>query len=476
MMLRSSIWRTVVALFFALLMVACGTENSGDLAEGGIEGTGITDDATYVSIGSITGFGSIFVNGVEYDTDSSAFLINDDDGSETQLKLAMVVTIEGGVNEDGSTGIADRVVFDRDVKGPISTITTLDSSNKLIIVLGLEIGVNEDIVFEGVSFATLEEGDVVEASGFINAEDQLVATRIEKLADAFQEGDKIEVEAKITTVDLDQQLFSLNSLTVDYSQAILVRLPNDSPGVGDFVEVKASGFTELGYLLADKVKYKGERPNVGEGDKLELEGVISEFVSASEFTIRGITVNAENAIFKKGSITDLAAGIKVEVEGRINTSDVLEASEVTIKLGSSIKISAPVAGIDSGNGVITLLSVDLTVDEQTSFQDTGLDQLKYFNLDHVEIGDWLMIRATLIGDEVIASQIVRLEEKTHVTLNGPVESVDLEMLTILGVSVDISAVPDEDKIEIDLGDILSATGQISGDIIFVTELEREDDD
>ena len=92
---------------------------------------------------------------------------------------------------------------------------------------------------------------------------------------------------------------TLSSLTVDYSQANLVRFSNEAPSVGDFIEVRGSSINESGHLVAEKVKYKGEKLNIEEGSKLELEGVISSFTSVSEFSLHGVTVNAENATIKK---------------------------------------------------------------------------------------------------------------------------------------------------------------------------------
>ena len=471
--------RSIVTLTFLILTVACGAENGNHLAEGGIEGTGITDDAPHVSIGSISGFGSIFVNGVEFETTSSTVIINGDvmshvDGSDDPLKLAMVVTVEGEINDDGSTGTADLIVFDRDVQGPIATITTIDFSHKQLLILGLEVLVSSDTVFEGVSFETLTENEVVEVSGFVNADNQLVATWLQKQADSFEEGEEIEVEAHITTLDLAQQILTLSALTVDYSQANLVRFSNETPSVGDFIEVRGSSFNESGHLVAEKVKYKGEKLNIEEGSKLELEGVISSFTSVSEFSLHGVTVNAENATIKKGNINDLAIGLRVEVEGLIDDNEVLLASEVTIKKESQLRLTAPVSAIDSETGVITLITVDITIDNQTAFQDVGSNHLKYFNTNDIAVGDWLTIRATGIGEDIVASKVIRIQDRKQVTIKGPIDSLSLNSAVVLGVSLDMSAVSMEEQMQFAVGDSLSVTGESSEDVVFVAEVERDE--
>ena len=102
-------------LFFVILsaivfIISCGgSGGSDDLAGGGTGGTGI------VSSGQITGKGSITVNGIKYETQGAQIfqdgtLVSDD----SQLKVGMIVEIEGTVN--GSTGTAAIVRFDDSIK------------------------------------------------------------------------------------------------------------------------------------------------------------------------------------------------------------------------------------------------------------------------------------------------------------------------------------------------------------------------
>ena len=57
------------------------------------------DDATITSTGTITGFGSVFVNGIEFETGSSSFDVDDNpSSSEDDLAIGMVVTVVGGVS------------------------------------------------------------------------------------------------------------------------------------------------------------------------------------------------------------------------------------------------------------------------------------------------------------------------------------------------------------------------------------------
>jgi len=57
----------ITSALLLLLTVSCGGGGGGNGADGGIGGTGITG----ISAGQIQRFGSVFVNGVEWETESA---------------------------------------------------------------------------------------------------------------------------------------------------------------------------------------------------------------------------------------------------------------------------------------------------------------------------------------------------------------------------------------------------------------------
>src|SRR5437667_365250 len=103
-------------------------DGAPDVQLGGIQGSG-----TGTAYGPITGFGSIFVNGVEFTTSSAQINIDDQPGSESDLQVGEVVTVTGTINADGKTGTATQVTFDGDVTG---RVVQIDSAGGTFIVLG----------------------------------------------------------------------------------------------------------------------------------------------------------------------------------------------------------------------------------------------------------------------------------------------------------------------------------------------------
>jgi len=144
-----------------LLLASCG----GPTQLGGIQGSG-----SGVAYGPITGFGSIFVNGVD-DTSrrTHRFASIDQPAPSHSCFVGEVVTVTGSVNSDGKTGTATQVTFSSDVTGPI---TGIDIAGGTFVVLGQTVHVSGSTLFDGniqpASITTLQVGNIVEVSGFPN--------------------------------------------------------------------------------------------------------------------------------------------------------------------------------------------------------------------------------------------------------------------------------------------------------------------
>ncbi len=303
----------IMALFGTL--TSCGGGDGSDVA--GIGGTGIR------TAGTITAFGSIFVNGIEFETGLAAISLDDNPGAENQLRLGMVVVVDGTVDAGGTTGTAINVSFDDEVQGPVTDIVT-DPRNltKTLTVLDVQVQVDSaSTVFDEVTFDTLALNDVVEVSGFVDGAGVIQATRIEKKED-FVDGVS-ELELKGIVSDLSGTTFTLGSFTVDFSAADLSHLPGGVISNGLQVEVKGtlSGST----INATDIEQEDDLFSDDE-DKVSLEGVIGNFISNADFTIAGQSVNASSAELKPVDLT-LGDGVKVEVEGSI-TAGVLQAVKV----------------------------------------------------------------------------------------------------------------------------------------------------
>ena len=75
-----------------------------------------------IALGPVSTFGSIVVNGIHYDTAAAMFINDGGTADEVDLKVGQIVLVEGTIADDLSTGIANSVTFDDNVKGPVESI------------------------------------------------------------------------------------------------------------------------------------------------------------------------------------------------------------------------------------------------------------------------------------------------------------------------------------------------------------------
>ena len=135
-------WRSLVALALLAVITACGGGGGGSTTAGGVTGGGTGSFAS----GPITGFGSIIVNGVRYDDSSATVKAEDDDDGHdrSELKLGMMVTINGSAVSPGSTATASAITFASEIEGTI----TAKIGTKTLVVHGVNVLITSTTVCE----------------------------------------------------------------------------------------------------------------------------------------------------------------------------------------------------------------------------------------------------------------------------------------------------------------------------------------
>lgn len=319
----SAVYRTILTGLIAgiIALAGCGGGSGSGTNVAGIGGTGRTIS------GTITGFGSIFVNDVEYDIDNASFDINDDSSpglSEDDLSIGMVVTLTG--NDDGTVGVASQVVYDNEIKGPVSGLADVPGFagvKQSFSVFGVDVVVDvagttfDDSSAPGFSFATLAEGDIVELSGLFDSSNTLVASYIEKTDDLDPGSSEVELKGTPdagTDAGIDDN-FILNGVTVNIVAGTdLSDIPGSRVTDTQFIEVKGT-LINTNTIEATRIEQEDEGIDPDDGE-VSLEGFISDFTDNSSFMVSGQQVNATDATFEPAGLT-LRNDLRVEVEGRI---------------------------------------------------------------------------------------------------------------------------------------------------------------
>jgi len=412
----------------SLLIVSgtgCGNSESGqDIAEGGIEGTGRVATSS-TSVGTITGFGSVFVNGVEYETGQASVDTDDNENAtEDDLEIGMFVTIQGSVNADAVTGDAVSIHYSEDIKGYVQAI---DVNAGKLIIMGQEVNTDELTVYEDVTLETLLVGDFVEVSGLTTGSGVLLATRIEK--ETATVNSVIKVKGAVSDLDVLNTTFSLEHLTVDYSSAE-IDLGDDEVTLTDgiIVKVKGSQVVVNMPLIATKVEIKGKEYEAEEGQYLELDGVIDSFVSVTSFTVNGqsITTN-EVTEYKHGNSSFLVLGDRVKVKGELNSEGQLVADEIKFHQDSDYEVEGTVDAVNLDAKTVTVLGVTFVLNEQTLIDDGTASDIRFFNITDISVGDFVEIKGFDSNGVLIATKLEREEEDDlddEVELRGLATAID----------------------------------------------------
>lgn len=423
----------IFALLLATALSACGGGGGDGVAGSPPPVAGI--GRTGIAVGPVSTFGSVVVNGVHFNTDSAIFTVNDAAGTQDDLSVGQVIIVTGTIDDNGTTGTADTVSFDENVKGPVESIDLVGSS---LVVLGQTVLVSPDTSFDNrftpASLEGVSVAQIVEVSGQIDANNNIVATRIEpKLI-----GTQFEVHGTVSNLDRAFMSFNINNLVVDYSGATLDNFPGGEINDGDFVEAKGTS-PGAGLLTATQVELELLLPDANDGDRVEIEGFITRFVSAEDFDVAGLPVTTTaNTVFEGGDETDLGLNIKVEAEGDLDANGILVATKVDIRRSKSVRVTANADSVDADNSTLVILGITTTVDALTRFEDKSIVDVDPLTLADISAGDYLEIR----GDEfptgsgtILASIFERDDADTEAILQGFVSTLGNPSFEIMVVTI-----------------------------------------
>ena len=458
----------------AALLSACGGGGSDAVTAGG--GGGVPPaTASAVSYGTITQFGSIWVNGVEFSTGNASFRIKGKPGLASDLRIGMVVRVDGSINDKA----ASLVTVDEAVRGRVEQV--LDANR--MVVMGQSVQIDTRTRFENGAVPLV--GDYVEVHGQVVADGTLAAGFIEKKA--ALSAPPFAVKGFVKSHSTAAQTFVVGTLTVSYAGATARDLPAGSWD-GQLVEVEGSvcaGNPVCGTLTASQVEPGGLR--VAEMAQVEVEGFVAS-VSGSGFVIgRQSVLTTASTVFAGGALADIAVGTQLEVEGAVS-GGVLTAVKVSFR--DSLRVEADVASVNLASGSITLAGlpgVTVSINSLTEFKGVA-------SLAGLAAPNHLRIRgraAAGAGSSIVATRIERRSTASNpsVILQAPVAALSgTTSVTLLGVVVNTAAIADGEFRNVSdasigraaffaalkIGAVVNARGNLSGSAVAWNEIQFED--
>jgi hypothetical protein len=415
------------------LLASCGG--------GGGSSSGSTSTTT-TSIGKIDGFGSIYVNGVKYDTSSADYYVDDESAfDDSALGVGMKVKVVGRVNSDGVTGSADSIYYDDDLEGPIdagSLVVNGDTTTFSVLGMAVSAHINDTVYDDGASYSGLAEGQEIEVSGFFDGT-QIAASRIELQSDS----DK-DYEIKGTVSQYDSSTITLELMNGDsagpYDISSNVEIDSDLPSdpVGSYVEIKLvdnAGTIEV-------VKIESEDDDLVDDSDDDHDMEVTGILMGNDTD--GYTVNDIPVEFP-GGVDSMLVGTLVEVEGHMVDGTLVvykteqEDGEIEIK-----SLVEEVTYSDAKNGSVTISlgngeSLSFTTDNSTTFEDSSSydsDDDGSFRLDELNSNEYVEVELTADGSGGYYAHSIEREDSssTPLVIETLVDDADASTITLLGVT------------------------------------------
>ncbi|MBA6265362.1 DUF5666 domain-containing protein [Colwellia sp. Bg11-12] len=382
------------------------------------------------STGVITGFGSVYVNGVRYLTDNADININGNSGADVSLlKVGMHVTIASS-DDNSESPEALRVTYESEVEGMVSSI---DRDNQTIIVAGTLISYNNLTHFIDITEANLSVSQRIEVNGYLRQDNSYLATMIK--LDADTSNDQAEyTRGLIEQLNTTNRTFRLDQLIIDYNTASI------EGELSNGALVKVEGVLTNETIIASHIEtemFDGNSDSSSEEfSRYEVEGIVSAFDATNNtITVNGYTFTLADTVQYQGGTADaLIAGAFVELE--LSTSKaVLRIEFEADKYRYDGKVKGNIEQIDLDNQLITLYGQAYKLSINTRFED---DDDQYVNLQNLQVNDAVEIVFALIDGIKVIQRIERensSEFNDEWEIEGVVSAFDTSSITVNGVRI-----------------------------------------
>lgn len=407
-------WAGVSAGLLALLLSGCG----GGV---GTNGTGAAPQSA--GTGTVTGFGSVIIDGVAYD-DSQAQVISDAEGGEepTEVKLGQRVSVEYEAAEGVGKPLARRISVQATLRGEVESV-----EGTTLTLLGQSVQVNADAtagpvtVLDGVLALSSLVGQGVEIHA-MEVTDGVSrvwqATRIEAVGE-LSDRSEVRVTGRVTALNAADALtrrFMIGPLQVSIapSAAASAGLVN-----GLLVRVlarwsdydSAASTLSARRVLAVTVPAKSIDPEA----TLTLTGLVSDLdETAKTFELDGQKVGYAGAVFTPSTAT-LRNRRYVVVMASSTGAGMVQAQSVQLPQNlATTELHGTVMGLDAVAGRFQVRGTWVRFGDATTFEDCGAGQwgngayVEVYGL--VESTGTVLARKVYCEDEEIGQVVERFGE------------------------------------------------------------------
>jgi hypothetical protein len=393
------------------LLVAAGLAACGGGSDTASTPAAPTAASTTTSSGVITAFGSVFVNGHRFHTES-ARVIDDDTGAvssgATGLEVGMVVDVKHRGRGTDDEADADELHVHPLVRG---FVDAADATAATLTVMGQTVQLTSGTSFSdrracvsastspctpittadglvattvtGTSTSTVTAGSYVTVHGFLfdGTSTDVIATLV-SVGDTPTGGAPANFKAEgVATVDATG--VHINGLKLDLSKATCRAggAPVNCATAFTSGQVVSAGSATAPalpatVLVADFARKAGKLPVEEAGASVEVEGVVSAVSGTATFTVRGIVVDASGlpagtTLPKVGDevrvLGTLAADGTTVKATSLSTEDEADEAKFALK-GQAGTVTAG----GTNTFTVSILGQDVTVNAKTRLKDVSI--------------------------------------------------------------------------------------------------------
>lgn len=320
---------------FALAACACAALVACGGGGGGSAGVGTGGTGSF-AVGSINGLGSIYVNGVRFDT-RAATVTNPNAPAgaavptAANLQLGMTVEVRGEIRP-GGTSTAATVVIASEFKGAIDSVGA-----DTLVIFGRTVQVTPATIFAGrigttlvTTLTQLQPGNVVEIYGLPQPDGSLRATRIEFEADSvggfiaeYGVNARFHVEGVLTNLSGAASTRSFSVAGVQFNEGAITAVTGTLDNNAEVTVSFAPTAVDPPFVATSvRVESRAFPSGVVQA---EIEGVVSGWdANQQTFTVQGFPVRLEAGVLFEfdGPVRPvLRNDVRIEVYGNVVTEN-----------------------------------------------------------------------------------------------------------------------------------------------------------
>jgi len=368
----------------ASTLSACGGGGSLTALLPGTGGTGI------FAQGSISGFGSVIINGIRFDDSAASVQLDGVTRHAADLRLGMMATVEGERGLDPALGTAHAIEVWSLAQG---LVTSVNAAASEFSVAGMTVQTDANTVFDGLTNATALR---------LNQRVSVWGLQAATLPAGTTGGNWLATRVALTT---DPTLVSTGLVGMSNQQPylsglILTGAKAAQLSAGQLVRVQGQLHASGMSLSADSISLRGAAQAIADthaAGEIEIEALVTAVSSATRFTMDGMEVDASAAsIDPLGS--RIAVGDRLEVEGTWR-SGLLVATQVEVKNKQTSQVIEIKAAIEQFTSLANFVVRGQVCDA------SAVTAISHGKLTDLQVGTKIKLKGTQAGNVLIVTEL-----------------------------------------------------------------------